>query len=199
MGEKKENEWDSYASTWDTEDAVQKYAEASFQSLMNLLQEKGVPTSGLKILDFGCGTGILTDKLVKEGNKVIAVDTSKEMLKVLHAKAEKGGWDESVTLYENPPQNLHSLDLIVCSSVCSFLEDYPGMCCQLVSKLKTGGVWVQWDWEKNEHKSGGLEKLEIELALQTAGLENIKVEPDFPLKIDNVEVQPLRGIGTKVF
>ena len=49
--------------------------------------------SGMKILDFGCGTGNFSIKLVKMGCKVTGVDVSSEMLKIARAKAIKQGLD----------------------------------------------------------------------------------------------------------
>lgn len=43
---------------------------------------------GKKILDIGCGTGLLSAKLAKQGGKVTAVDLSTDMLQVAAKRAE---------------------------------------------------------------------------------------------------------------
>ena len=84
-----------------------------------------VSTSMLhRVLDFGAGTGLLTDRLVAEGATVHAVDSSAGMLEVLEAKIADRGWT-GVTFGAGLPDSSEVFDLVVCSSVCSFLDDYP--------------------------------------------------------------------------
>ena len=53
-------EWDAYADDWDSNPDVIRYAEAAFESLVRI-----TALDGLDILDFGCGTGLLTEKMAR--------------------------------------------------------------------------------------------------------------------------------------
>ena len=68
------------------------------------------------------------------------------MLDMLRAKIERHRWD-NVRVFERLPASTGRYDLIVCSSVCAFVDDYPGVVRQLVSSMMPGGLFVQWDWE----------------------------------------------------
>lgn len=73
--------------TWD---ASRYAANAAFvpalgQPVLDLLQ----PRSGERILDLGCGDGVLTEKLVAAGTQVVAVDSSPDMV----AAARRRGLD----------------------------------------------------------------------------------------------------------
>ena len=80
------NEWDDYAEEWDTDPATRRYAELAFSSLLLVLERHGVTLAGARVLDFGCGTGLLTGHLLAAGATVHAFDTSAGMLQVLRAK-----------------------------------------------------------------------------------------------------------------
>lgn len=57
----------------------------------SLLSEYGVP-SGL-VLDLGCGTGSLTERLAAMGYEMIGVDLSEDMLQIALEKRERSGLD----------------------------------------------------------------------------------------------------------
>lgn len=190
-----EDSWDSWASGWDEDEGARAYAGAAFASLQGVLAEEGLVLDGATAVDFGCGTGLLTERLVEAGTAVHAVDTSPAMLAVLDAKVTDRGWS-NVTTGAALPTGV-TADLIVCSSVCSFLEDYPGTAAQLVGLLRPGGVFVQWDWERADGDEHGLSRTEIEAALRAAGLDRIVVEIGFSVPMEGETMQPLIGHGRK--
>ena len=57
------NEWDDHAGDWDANEDAQMYA----QRALNSWEEKVAPfypsLSECRVLDFGCGTGLLTERL----------------------------------------------------------------------------------------------------------------------------------------
>ena len=192
------NEWDEYAADWDDDEAARAYAEAAYGSLVSVLAELGRELNGASVLDFGCGTGLLTERLVPVIRNVDAVDTSAAMLDVVQAKIARHGWNE-VSAMTSPPTDPESYDLVVCSSVCSFLEDYPGTLAALVDLLVPGGVFVQWDWERDDtdDESHGLSRREIADALTAAGLVSTTVGTAFEVSVGEMTMRPLIGAGIK--
>lgn len=193
------DEWDEYAATWDDDPAARAYAEAAFASLLEVMDAGPSDLAGARVLDFGCGTGLLTEQLVAAGAVIDAVDSSPGMLAVIEAKIERQQWstvNASLALPDEPPE--HGVyDLIVCSSVCSFLGDYPGTAIDLVSRLDREGTFVQWDWEREDDEGHGLGRAEIEQALAAAGLSDVEVRRAFRVDVDGATMAPLVGFGRR--
>lgn len=192
------NEWDAVAGEWDDSEAVRAYAAAAFESLKRIAEENGMSLDGARVIDFGCGTGVLTERLVAAGAEVLAIDSSPAMLAAVDRKIAELGWttvrtSPDLTVADGP------FDLVVCSSVCGFLDDYPAVAGGLASKLRAGGVFVQWDWERidGDESDHGLSRSEISEALGAAGLERIEVGPDFAIDIEGDSVRPLLGTGRR--
>lgn len=193
-----EDEWAEYAPTWDTDPGARLYAGGAFGSLAEVLGEVGLTLDGARVLDFGCGTGLLTERLVDEGASVHAVDTSAAMIEVLDAKIAERGWT-NVTTGSDLSETPERFDLVVCSSVCSFLDDYPATAQELAALLSSGGLFVQWDWERlpGEADGHGLTRDEIGAALDAAGLEGIAVETGFSVEFEGETMAPLMGYATR--
>jgi len=155
--------WAEVAAEWDEGPAARAYAAAAFDSLAAVLGDRGMTLAGSKVCDFGCGTGLLTQKLVDAVQSIDAVDTSSAMLEVLDAKVVAGGWLH-VRLGREIPSEVGVHDLVLCSSVCSFLDDYPATLRRLAALLRPGGLFIQWDWERDETEGdpGGLSRAEID-------------------------------------
>ena len=193
------NEWDEYAADWDTDEAARRYSEAAFTALVERLSARSLSLEGARVIDFGCGTGLLTERLIAAGAQVDAVDTSPAMLAVLDAKIIERGWAGVRT--SNELAGLTGpYDLVVCSSVCSFLDDYPATVQRLVADLRPGGLFVQWDWERTEgdETGSGLTRTEVAQALRAAGLGDVSVGIGFTAVVGEDTMSPLMGLGARV-
>ncbi len=192
------DEWDQYAAAWDEDPAARAYAAAAFSSLVAVLDDRGATLAGARVCDFGCGTGLLTEQFAETVAVVDAVDTSAVMRGVLEAKAERRGWGH-VRLDRAIPCTHDSHDLVVCSSVCSFLDDYPGTVHRLADLLGPGGLFVQWDWERHDEDNGthGLSRGEVRAAIEAAGLADVHVGTAFEIEVDGQFMAPLIGVGQK--
>ncbi|MEM7341788.1 MAG: class I SAM-dependent methyltransferase [Actinomycetota bacterium] len=190
------DEWDAYADSWDDMEATTAYANAAFASLSSILDGAGIELSGTRVVDFGCGTGLLTAHLAEAGASVVGVDTSAAMLAVLDAKIEERGWS-GVTTASTLDGVMGGNDVIACSSVCAFLDDYPGTVAQLATLLRPGGLFIQWDWERDGDDDHGLTRHEIREALVGAGLHHVEVRTAFAVEAEGEMMQPLAGYGRR--
>jgi RimJ/RimL family protein N-acetyltransferase len=189
-------EWDGYASIWDDDPTARAYASAAFSSLQELLRAGSVSLTGAHVLDFGCGTGLLTEYLADAGASVYALDASRPMLDVLRSKTrliESGHVVTGTSL----PRSGQAFRVVVCSSVCSFLDDYPATVAELVAMMEPGGLFVQWDWERTPGDDHGLARDEIVAALQGAGLIDVEVSIGFEIEAGGQRMAPLMGHGRR--
>ena len=187
--------WDEYAVDWDDDKDAITYSEKAYQSLVNVIQPKG-----LNILDFGCGTGLLTERLSPHANHITALDSSTKMISVLNdkklpnvttiAKPLSGN-----VITENEPLQV-KFDLITASSVCGFLPEYEATLSLLKTLLVPGGNFVQWDWLSPENDSDfGLSIERVDAALKNAGFSNVSITQPFSLAGSGGSMPVLMGIG----
>ena len=115
--------WDEYAAEWDNDKDAVTYSEKAYESLYKVIQLKG-----LNILDFGCGTGLLTGRLSPHANHITALDSSAKMISVLNDKKLPNVTTIAEPLSANVIRENEALhmkyDLITASSVCGFLPEY---------------------------------------------------------------------------
>lgn len=208
-------DWNEYADGWDDNDAVRAYASAAFGSLERLCDRTGVSLDGARVLDFGCGTGLLAEKLASLARSVLAVDSSAAMISVLQQKVTRSSLSNihplqcvvSRSLVKTHELFQEEFDLVVCSSVCGFLDDYPDTVSMLAARLRPGGLFVQWDWEldpdahddDNDDDDGpsGLTRDAIRSALSEARLEIVQVDTGFEIMVDGERMAPLIGVGQR--
>ena len=192
-------DWDEHASTWDEDPVARTYSRAALDSLRAEAAWHGVALTGARICDFGCGTGLLTEQLSGKAARIDAIDSSPAMLEVVRAKIGRNGWAHVRALSALPPAG-EAYDLIVCSSACAFLEDYPATARLLASRLRAGGLLVQWDWEldPDDAEPYGLSREEIREALTAAGLGAVRVGTAFHVPIDDATMTPLMGSGVRL-
>lgn len=187
------SDWDDAAGEWDGDEATRTYAAAAFASLVDLIEPDTL--DDVSVLDFGCGTGLMTELLVEAGAvTVAAVDTSPVMLAVLDTKIADQGWTNVATSQELPSGRF---DLIVCSSVLAFVDDYPATAAALAELLTPGGRFVQWDWERVDDDPHGLGRTEIVAALERAGLDRVAVDIGFEAEAYGQVMRPLMGSGRR--
>ena len=176
--------WDDYADEWDANTDAISYSENAYKSLL-----KVVDIEDQNILDFGCGTGLLTERMASSANNIVAIDSSIKMIAVLKSKKLSNVISISEPLTSKViKRNLafvKKFNVIVASSVFSFLPDYEATQIRLKSLLACGGVLIQWDWLSVENNSGvgipefGFSETRIDKALKDAGFEQVSITKPF--------------------
>ncbi|WP_196137131.1 class I SAM-dependent methyltransferase [Aliikangiella sp. G2MR2-5] len=189
------NDWDDYAEEWDTNDDVNRYSEKAFDALTTALS-----IDNLRILDFGCGTGLLSEKLAHQANFIVALDPSTKMIEVLRNKKIKNVDTIAEELTSELISKNHLLqqkfDLIVCSSALAFVPEYEKTLTLLTHLLKGSGYLVQWDWYKEEGEEGsGFSKQQVKDAFESAGLSKVAVTIPFSMQAGNNAMDVIMGIG----
>lgn len=200
-------DWNDYAATWDEDEAARAYSRAAFSSLERELSALGVMLDGKRVLDFGCGTGLLTEQLAPRVASVVCLDTASAMIAVLDEKAKAAGWSHIATCSEpltrellaKHPELKPPFDLIVASSVCAFVPHYPDTVALFAELLAPGGFFVQWDWEFNadDEDPFGLTRDGIRGAIVDAGLDVVRADTGFEVTFGEHTMRPLMGIGRK--
>ncbi|GAB2648593.1 class I SAM-dependent DNA methyltransferase [Vibrio panuliri] len=137
--------WDEHAEHWDTDEATSIFAEEAYSSLIKTFNIKGK-----HVLDFGCGTGLLSQKMSPEAKDIVALDYSEAMIEQLDNKALPNVEAVVDTLTRGlvaiHPAFRNQFDLVVASSVCGFLTNYVDTCDIVYSLLEEGGHFIHWDW-----------------------------------------------------
>lgn len=164
--------WDDCAEGWEDQPGVKTYSENAFKALSSIHS----PFQGCeRILDFGCGTGLLTEKLAPLVQEVVAIDASSNMVEILIKKKISNVVPATFILSSDTINTEEVLcrgkfDLIVASSVLLFVDNYEETLCLLRSLLASGGKFVQWDWFASSSDSFGFTEERVQSAYAKCGL-----------------------------
>jgi len=189
--------WDDFAVAWDTEPDVQQYADKAYESWRRRVAPLIENVNGIRVLDFGCGTGLLTARLAPLCHEIVAVDSSVGMIDVLDKKIAASGSGNVSTLaatidhssIKANPNLLSKFDLVVASSVCSFLPDFKKTLCDIATIMNPDSIFVHWDW---------LEDLPVDTvraAFSNAGLNCLRIDTEFEMAGRNRPASVVMGIG----
>ena len=190
------DDWDDYADGWDANEATISFADQTFKSLTS-----AITLDKPSVFDFGCGTGLLTERLAPLAKQIVALDISEKMVAVLDTKQLPNVSTLTLPLslqaLQETPELQLKFDLIVASSVCGFLPDYEGTLQLIKSMLSEYGTFVQWDWlATSENTEFGLTKTRVESALTNAGFSNINVTQPFTMDSPEGSMTVLMAIAT---
>ncbi|MEH6476257.1 MAG: bifunctional 2-polyprenyl-6-hydroxyphenol methylase/3-demethylubiquinol 3-O-methyltransferase UbiG [Sneathiella sp.] len=112
----------------------------------NLLGETDVtplkPLKGLRLLDIGCGGGLLSEPMARMGAEVVAADASQTNIEVASLHAEKNGVhiDYRHTTAEDLAASGEKFDIILNMEVIEHVADIEGFSEACCSMLKPGGL-----------------------------------------------------------
>ena len=148
------------------------------------------------VLDYGCGTGLLSFLLSEKVKQIKAADTSSGMLDQIRNKLSQTkirNIEPVIFDIETQPLPNEHYDVIVSSMTLHHLNDVPGAIRKLCQLLKPGGSIVLADLCKEDGSFHtevkvphfGFEPEEIERVLNSEGLKNIKTAIAFEITRNN--------------
>lgn len=175
-----ERDFDKEAATWDEHPAKVRLAEDIARSIAQHVTLK----PNMAVLDFGCGTGILTLRVAPLVRSVTGADRSQGMLEVLKTKANKQGQTNVHTEQLDSHGNLStSYDVIVSSMTFHHVEHTAALLGQLFQALKTPGCLcvADLDLDKGEFHDDnagvyhfGFERTALHELFRKAGFSGVK-------------------------
>jgi 2-polyprenyl-6-hydroxyphenyl methylase/3-demethylubiquinone-9 3-methyltransferase len=108
------------------------------------------PFQGLRILDVGCGGGILCEPLARLGAEVTGIDPLEDNITLARAHAEAMGLSITYLAHaiEELPQTLPPFDVIIASEIIEHVADPDGFLKACVVRLNWGGGLVVTTFNK---------------------------------------------------
>jgi SAM-dependent methyltransferase len=194
------DEWAEYADSWDDDVRTRRYARLAFESWQRHASALGPDLITGRVLDFGCGTGLLAERFSPLCSEVVGIDPSPGMMEVFKAKLARRGLKNITGItgevnretIASVRQFSDGFDLIIASSVCSFLPDYEATLVDLSALLNAGGVFVQWDW------AADMSAKRMANAFEAAGFDTIATDQGFEIEMDH-DSRPVRmGVAQRV-
>ena len=121
--DKKRPDFDSRAAQWDN--LPRRVALAN--AIVDVIKQEVILQPGMRMLDYGAGTGLVTLGLLPFVQEAVAVDSSRGMLEQLEVKAREAGISNLQTCFINLDQEeMHlpdKIDLLVSSMTMHHVPD----------------------------------------------------------------------------
>ncbi|MBN2078943.1 MAG: class I SAM-dependent methyltransferase [Spirochaetes bacterium] len=131
--------FDDSAQTWDEKPRRIQLARDVFRSMAAAV----TIARGMRALDFGCGTGLLSLQVLELTGAVTCADSSGKMLDVLEKKAGAAGLSGVTTLHLTSDDGdglKGSYDLITSSMTFHHVRNVPPLVMRLAGHLNPGGT-----------------------------------------------------------
>ncbi len=100
------------------------------------------PVHGEQILDAGCGTGVFTLDILKQGSAVVGIDLSLPMLKKAICKSQGSHFSGAVADILELPFRNDRFDKVVSITALEFIKDAVAAARELFRVTKSGGAVV---------------------------------------------------------
>lgn len=155
------NHFNAAANTWDTDEAILRTSVFAAALKKHLVDQKVS-----KILDFGCGTGLLAEHFLDICPHILGIDTSQGMLEkfILRFKNQPHVECLALNLEQEPlPHEIGSFDVIMSSMAFHHLKNPKNILELLKKTLKPQGVIFIIDLDQEDgtfhpdNKSMGVE------------------------------------------
>jgi len=175
--------FDQASKAWDQNQYRHLRAQVVAQQIYQVLSSK----QPKRILDFGCGTGLLGMHFLKASQQVVFADTSSGMLEEVQKKILASPGMRGKTLLLGPEKLEETFDLVVSLMALHHIEDWKKSVRELAQVLEPGGILALCDLDTENgdfHKPEivphqGFSRLEISDQLNLLGLEVFEVSTVF--------------------
>lgn len=122
-------------------------------ALIDMVKQIGQVSSGIRVVDLGCGTGLSTFVWAKDAEEVIGIEPSEDMLTVAKSKTASYPNIHFIQAFShNLPLEDQSVDIVCCSQSMHWME--PNSTLAEVNRiLKKGGQFIVYDclWPPTVH------------------------------------------------
>ena len=141
--------YDEFAHTWWDEDEflyllkvmVNPWRVPYFRDVLR--KEHGQDLRRVRLLDIGCGGGVLTEEFAALGCQVAGIDTSPQSIAIAQAHAVKSGLaiDYRVASGTSLPFENHSFEAVSCCDVLEHIQDWRRVIDEAARVLIPGGLF----------------------------------------------------------
>ena len=97
---------------------------------------------GKRVLDIGCGGGLLSEQFAEKGAAVTGVDLSPVAIKAARKHAEESGLQIDYRNCALADIKENDFDIVVCAEMLEHVDDLPGMIRESAAKVKPGGHYL---------------------------------------------------------
>ena len=166
--EENQTAFDKKADSYDTEETLTA-SKNIYNFLYNQLGGEEVlllKADATKVLNFGCGTGLLEDHLRHNVHSIVGIDISDGMIQQYKSKIVNKNWT-NVTGYQIDilnddtiqPFEEESFDIVISSFVFHHVADINAIGTKLMKYLKPGGVFCIFELRKDSDTDSTVDNL----------------------------------------
>lgn len=172
--------FDAVAENWDT-----MCSHFFSETIREEACKKAKVEAGKTALDMGAGSGFVTEELLKHGLKVIAIDQSEKMLKIIKQKFNSNMIECKTGNYDNIPLEDNSIDYVFANMYLHHTEKPEIAIKKMTRVLKPDGKLVITDLDEHQYQSLkteqydkwlGFKRDDIRRWFKESGLKNISVD-----------------------
>ena len=189
------------AANWDEEPGRVRLANDIADAITREIQM----STEMDVLDFGCGTGLITVRLSPLVHSVTAMDGSQGMLDVLQAKIRRGNLTNVVTReldFEKGEIMEGNYDLVICSMTLHHIGEIGILLGQFYIVLNAGGYLCIADLDPDDGQFHGNNQGVLHFGFERSKLKHALTEAGFPDILDRTAAEvlkPVPGGGKRSF
>lgn len=172
------NVFEQMAKRYDTEERIELAKVIVNEVIPELRNSKSK-----SLIDYGCGTGLISLELSDLVDSVLMIDSSKQMLEVVKAKISNKGITNAKVFHSDFTQETPELkaDIVLMSLVLLHIPDTQRILRELFKILNDGGKLIIIDFDKNDKINhpkvhNGFSHEELKRRLSEVGFKSIKIK-----------------------
>lgn len=143
---------------------LHKFNPIRLSHIKRKIEERFSKISGVKILDIGCGGGLVAEPLAKAGADLVAIDASEKNIAVAKIHAEKSGLKIDYRVSTAEEMN-ESFDVVLALEIIEHVSDPKSFIFDCSKLVKPGGLLFVATINRNL-KSLALAKIAVEYLLR---------------------------------